>query len=93
MHPPCALLLSPQDFTQQSKRHYVMKVRTQRKTAGFNQYFLLLLLPGLSGVMLRARALTCVDGVDLTLMQQALVEQRNFFKERETKDEYASSLL
>ncbi|XP_067228762.1 CST complex subunit TEN1 isoform X2 [Chanodichthys erythropterus] len=48
---------------------------------------------GLSGVMLRARALTCVDGVDLTLMQQAIVEQRRFFKERETKDEYASSLL
>lgn len=43
--------------------------------------------------MLRARALTCVDGVDLTLMQQAIVEQRRFFKERETKDEYASSLL
>nr|AFU81783.1 CST complex subunit TEN1 [Ctenopharyngodon idella] len=48
---------------------------------------------GLSGVMLRARALTCVDGVDLTLMQQAILEQRCFFKERETKDEYASSLL
>lgn len=46
--------------------------------------FLLLLLPGLSGVMLHARALTCVDGVDLALMQQAIVEQRRFFKERET---------
>lgn len=43
--------------------------------------------------MLRARALTCVDGVDLILMQQAIVEQRRFFKERETKDEYASTLL
>lgn len=40
---------------------------------------------GLSGVLLRSRALTCVDGVDLTLMQQAIVEQRRFFKERETK--------
>lgn len=40
---------------------------------------------GLSGVILHARALTCVDGVDLALMQQAIVEQRRFFKERVTK--------
>ncbi|KAK7144566.1 hypothetical protein R3I94_010856 [Phoxinus phoxinus] len=38
---------------------------------------------GLGGVTLHARALTCVDGVDLALMQQAIVEQRRFFEERE----------
>ncbi|XP_039517583.1 CST complex subunit TEN1 isoform X1 [Pimephales promelas] len=40
---------------------------------------------GLSGNILHARALACVDGVDLALMQQAIMEQRRFFKERETK--------
>jgi len=47
--------------------------------------FLLLLHSGLSGNILHARALACVDGVDLALMQQAIMEQRRFFKERETK--------
>ncbi|KAA0713127.1 TEN1 Protein telomeric pathways with STN1 -like protein Telomere length regulation protein [Triplophysa tibetana] len=37
---------------------------------------------GVSGVVLCARALNCVDGVDLALMQQAILEQRYFFKER-----------
>lgn len=39
-------------------------------------------LPGVSGVVLCARALNCVDGVDLALMQRAIMEQRNFFKYR-----------
>uniref|UniRef100_A0A673I599 TEN1 subunit of CST complex n=1 Tax=Sinocyclocheilus rhinocerous TaxID=307959 RepID=A0A673I599_9TELE len=37
---------------------------------------------GLSGVILHADALRSVDGVDLTLMQKAIMEQRCFFKER-----------
>ncbi|XP_061737089.1 CST complex subunit TEN1 isoform X1 [Nerophis ophidion] len=31
----------------------------------------------------RARVLTCVDGVNLPLLQKAIMEQRSFFKERE----------
>ncbi|XP_016101243.1 CST complex subunit TEN1 [Sinocyclocheilus grahami] len=37
---------------------------------------------GLTGVILHARALSNVDGVDLTLMQKAIREQRCFFKKR-----------
>lgn len=35
------------------------------------------------GVMVRARVLTCVDGVNIALLQKAINEQRNFFRERE----------
>ncbi|KAM4604058.1 CST complex subunit TEN1 [Polymixia lowei] len=38
------------------------------------------------GVMVRARVLNCVDGVNLALLQKAITEQRSFFKERESKD-------
>ncbi|XP_043097715.1 CST complex subunit TEN1 isoform X1 [Puntigrus tetrazona] len=38
--------------------------------------------PGLSGAILHARALSSVDGIDLTLMQKAIMEQRCFFRER-----------
>ncbi|XP_052456692.1 CST complex subunit TEN1 isoform X1 [Carassius gibelio] len=44
--------------------------------------FPLALLPGLSGAILHARALSNIDGVDLILMQKAIMEQRCFFKER-----------
>ncbi|XP_043097716.1 CST complex subunit TEN1 isoform X2 [Puntigrus tetrazona] len=37
---------------------------------------------GLSGAILHARALSSVDGIDLTLMQKAIMEQRCFFRER-----------
>lgn len=47
-----------------------------------NKHILLHMLAGVSGVVLCARALNCVDGVDLALMQKAITEQRNFFKER-----------
>lgn len=33
--------------------------------------------------MVRARVLTCVDGVNIALLQKAINEQRNFFRERE----------
>ncbi|XP_056315003.1 CST complex subunit TEN1 [Danio aesculapii] len=36
----------------------------------------------LSGVLLCARALACVDAIDLRLMQEAIVEQRSFFTSR-----------
>ncbi|XP_029937398.1 CST complex subunit TEN1 [Myripristis murdjan] len=38
------------------------------------------------GLMVRARVLNCVDGVNLALLQKAINEQRSFFKERETKE-------
>ncbi|KAI3352346.1 hypothetical protein L3Q82_005318 [Scortum barcoo] len=37
------------------------------------------------GVMVRARVLNCVDGVNIALLQKAINEQRSFFKEREQK--------
>ncbi|NP_001313295.1 CST complex subunit TEN1 isoform 1 [Danio rerio] len=37
---------------------------------------------GLSGVILRARSLACVEAIDLRLMQEAIVEQRSFFTSR-----------
>ncbi|XP_076871990.1 CST complex subunit TEN1 [Brachyhypopomus gauderio] len=33
--------------------------------------------------ILHARVLNCVDGVDVALLQKAIEEQRNFFKERD----------
>ncbi|KAG7491684.1 hypothetical protein MATL_G00006280 [Megalops atlanticus] len=36
------------------------------------------------GVMVRARVLNCVDGVDLALLQSAINEQRKYFQERES---------
>ncbi|XP_051996383.1 CST complex subunit TEN1 isoform X1 [Xyrauchen texanus] len=40
---------------------------------------------GVIGVTLHARALSCIDGVDFTLLQRAIMDQRCFFKERETE--------
>ncbi|XP_029950556.1 CST complex subunit TEN1 [Salarias fasciatus] len=37
------------------------------------------------GVTVRARVLNCVDGVNIALLQKAIEEQRNFFREREHK--------
>lgn len=37
------------------------------------------------GVLIRARVLNCIDGVNLALLQKAISEQRSFFKERENK--------
>ncbi|PWA32738.1 hypothetical protein CCH79_00012524, partial [Gambusia affinis] len=37
------------------------------------------------GVMVRARVLNCVDGVNTALLQKAIAEQRSFFAERECK--------
>nr|XP_046265715.1 CST complex subunit TEN1 [Scatophagus argus] len=37
------------------------------------------------GVMVRARVLNCVDGVNVALLQKAINEQRSFFRERECK--------
>ncbi|XP_076149010.1 CST complex subunit TEN1 isoform X1 [Alosa pseudoharengus] len=36
-----------------------------------------------SGVMLQARVMNCVDGVDLALLQKAINDQRSFLQERE----------
>ncbi|TWW59801.1 TEN1 Protein telomeric pathways with STN1 -like protein Telomere length regulation protein, partial [Takifugu flavidus] len=36
------------------------------------------------GVMVRARVLTCVDGVNVALLQKAIAVQRSFFRERES---------
>ncbi|KAK2816826.1 hypothetical protein Q5P01_025017 [Channa striata] len=38
------------------------------------------------GVMVRARVLNCVDGVNLALLQKAINEQRSFFRQRECKE-------
>ncbi|XP_072568277.1 CST complex subunit TEN1 [Paramormyrops kingsleyae] len=35
------------------------------------------------GVMVRARVLNCVDGINLALLQQAIVEQRRYLQERD----------
>ncbi|KAK6300365.1 hypothetical protein J4Q44_G00284630 [Coregonus suidteri] len=37
---------------------------------------------GGDGVMVRARVLNCVDGVNLALLQRAVNEQRSYFRER-----------
>uniref|UniRef100_A0A3Q3KGY8 CST complex subunit TEN1 n=1 Tax=Monopterus albus TaxID=43700 RepID=A0A3Q3KGY8_MONAL len=37
------------------------------------------------GVMVHARVLNCVDGVNIALLQKAINEQRSFFRERECK--------
>ncbi|XP_032388971.1 CST complex subunit TEN1 [Etheostoma spectabile] len=37
------------------------------------------------GVMVRARVLNCIDGVNVALLQKAINEQRSFFGERECK--------
>ncbi|CAL8328947.1 unnamed protein product [Lota lota] len=37
------------------------------------------------GVVIRARVLNCVDGVNLALFQIAVNQQRSFFRERESK--------
>ncbi|XP_022068761.2 CST complex subunit TEN1 [Acanthochromis polyacanthus] len=37
------------------------------------------------GVMVQARVLNCVDGVNIALLQKAISEQRSFFTERECK--------
>uniref|UniRef100_A0A1A8JBE7 CST complex subunit TEN1 n=1 Tax=Nothobranchius kuhntae TaxID=321403 RepID=A0A1A8JBE7_NOTKU len=38
-----------------------------------------------TGVMIRARVLNCVDGVNIALLQKAISGQRDFFRERESK--------
>ncbi|KAM4595680.1 CST complex subunit TEN1 [Fundulus diaphanus] len=37
------------------------------------------------GVVVRARVLNCVDGVNIALLLKAVTEQRSFFTERECK--------
>ncbi|XP_037546526.1 CST complex subunit TEN1 [Nematolebias whitei] len=37
------------------------------------------------GVMIRARVLNCVDGVNIALLQKAINDQRSFFRDREDK--------
>lgn len=39
-------------------------------------------LPGV-GMLVRARVLNCVDGVNMALLQKAIHLQRSFFSERE----------
>ncbi|KAM8842986.1 CST complex subunit TEN1 [Synchiropus picturatus] len=39
------------------------------------------------GVVVRARVLNCVDGVNVALLQKAITEQRAFFEEREERKE------
>ncbi|KAM7418969.1 hypothetical protein PAMA_016199 [Pampus argenteus] len=41
-------------------------------------------------VMVRARVLNCVDGVNVALLQKAINEQRSFFRERESKRDDAA---
>lgn len=55
-------------------------------------------LPALScltgvGMLVRARVLNCVDGVNIALLQKAINVQRSFFKEREDRrDDAAESV-
>ncbi|CAJ1053650.1 CST complex subunit TEN1 isoform X1 [Xyrichtys novacula] len=42
------------------------------------------------GVVLRARVLNCIDGVNIALLQKAINEQRSFFSEREQKQSEAA---
>ncbi|XP_041839198.1 CST complex subunit TEN1 isoform X1 [Melanotaenia boesemani] len=42
------------------------------------------------GLMVRARVLNCVDGVNIALLQKAITEQRSFFRERECKQSDAT---
>nr|XP_055053922.1 CST complex subunit TEN1 [Misgurnus anguillicaudatus] len=46
---------------------------------------------GVSEVVLCARALNCVDGVDLALIQRAITEQRCFFEERRPENSVQAS--
>ncbi|XP_053712727.1 CST complex subunit TEN1-like [Synchiropus splendidus] len=39
------------------------------------------------GVVVQARVLNCVDGVNVALLQKAITEQRAFFEEREERKE------
>ncbi|KAM9792448.1 CST complex subunit TEN1 [Neosynchiropus ocellatus] len=39
------------------------------------------------GVVVQARVLNCVDGVNVPLLQKAINEQRAFFEEREEREE------
>ncbi|XP_061584976.1 CST complex subunit TEN1-like isoform X2 [Cololabis saira] len=41
-------------------------------------------------VVIRARVLNCVDGVNLALLQKAIAEQRKYFSEREAKEAVAT---
>ncbi|XP_062284097.1 CST complex subunit TEN1 [Scomber scombrus] len=41
-------------------------------------------------VMVRARVLNCVDGVNIALLQKAINEQRSFFMERDCKQDNAA---
>ncbi|KAG7242384.1 hypothetical protein INR49_023513 [Caranx melampygus] len=42
------------------------------------------------GMMVHARVLNCVDGVNIALLQKAINEQRTFFRERERKQDGAA---
>ncbi|XP_020309705.1 CST complex subunit TEN1 [Oncorhynchus kisutch] len=47
---------------------------------------------GGDGVMVHARVLNCVDGVNLALLQRGVNEQRNYFRERgESKGDAATA--
>ena len=43
-----------------------------------------------AGVMVRARVMNCIDGVNVALLQKAINEQRRFFKERECEQSTSS---
>ncbi|XP_034044976.1 CST complex subunit TEN1 [Thalassophryne amazonica] len=43
------------------------------------------------GATVHARALNCIDGVNLALLQKAITEQRSFFMERDSKQSDAPS--
>ncbi|KAM9315268.1 CST complex subunit TEN1 [Pholidichthys leucotaenia] len=45
---------------------------------------------GGAGIMVRARVLNCVDGVNIALLQKAISEQRSFFRERESRQDMAA---
>ncbi|KAM6939716.1 CST complex subunit TEN1 [Xenentodon cancila] len=45
------------------------------------------------GVMIRARILNCVDGVNIALLQKAINEQRSFFRERDAKEANATKTV
>ncbi|KAF4112094.1 CST complex subunit TEN1 isoform X2 [Onychostoma macrolepis] len=79
-----AILSGPQSSAQCHVSVQTTLVEPFQPTLGA-QYFVLGEIEktdGLSGVILHARALSSIDGVDLTLMQKAIMEQRCFFNER-----------
>lgn len=43
-----------------------------------------------AAVMVRARVLSCVDGVNVARLQKAINVQRSFFRERERKSDEAA---